>query len=513
MPGDGWCIFEAWLKKCQTPDRHIPKPTRPPEEEWASVVAAGTAPTLTLPELMQKLQTTAQLHGKPIRWWPEPETKLEPTKPAKGSKLNVAAALKHMGVTLYKDDFALRRRVEGLKRHKEIGDDAVRSLWFRAKALGLRDKKDFFVEAVLDIADADRRHPLQDYLAKVEADYRARVERLGEPKPGQALIENWLIKYAGADDTPLNRAFSRKWSLAAVRRARTPGTKFDQMLVLESRQGMGKSTLAKTLATPDWFEENLKLGADAQDVIQQTSGKWIVEIAELAGLSNKETEVVKQMLSRGSDRAALKYEKFATDAPRQFVLIGTTNNDQYLRDPTGNRRYWPIKVRKEISERRIKAIRDHLWGEAAYYERKGESVELPRDLWGAAAVVQAESEINDPLEEKIGPALDGLHGFIKLPALWRLAGYTDDNPEVQSQAMRTRLGLIMGKLGWKYRRKWEGGNWAVRYEKPNEDGAINIELTVSALGVVDTKHHSGPVGAPPPPKVVNFTSARATARV
>jgi predicted P-loop ATPase len=190
------------------------------------------------------------------------------------------------------------------------------------------------------------------------------------------------------------------------------------------------------------------------------------------GLSVKETEAVKQMISRTHDRWALKYDKWATDAPRQFVLIGTTNDAQYLRDKTGNRRFWPIRVTKEINEARIKAIRDHLWGEAAYYEAAGESIELPRELWGDAAAAQAEREIVDAIEEALRPHLESRHGRIWLEDVWTLIGFAPDDQRRTDQALRTRMGVAMTRLGWDYDRKRK------RYAKPGPPGSPDPDLTM-----------------------------------
>ena len=168
-----------------------------------------------------------------------------------------------------------------------------------------------------------------------------------------------------------------------MRRARQPGRSSTKCWCSKPPRH-GKVDAGQDTATPDWFEENLKLGADAQEVIQQTSGKWIGEIAELAGLSNKETEVVKQMLSRGTDRAAGSTRSLPrTHQDSLYRSAPPTTISTYVTQPaigaTG-----PLRCGRKTSERRIKAIRDHLWGEAAYYESKVESLAWPCDLWGCS---------------------------------------------------------------------------------------------------------------------------------
>jgi predicted P-loop ATPase len=195
-------------------------------------------------------------------------------------------------------------------------------------------------------------------------------------------------------------------------------------------------------------------------------------MAELVGIGLKEIEAIKIQLSRTHDRSDLKYDKFATDAPRHFVFIGT-NDSTYLRSKTGNRRFWPIAVTKEIKETRIAAIRDHLWGEAAYYEAQGESIELPRDLWGEAREAQQKREVVDPILERLEPFLTGRHGRVSVDTLYMMLGYTnEDIAKKNDQGLRTRIGLAMGQLGWQYQR------WALRYVKPGPDGRIDMEVLV-----------------------------------
>jgi predicted P-loop ATPase len=265
------------------------------------------------------------------------------------------------------------------------------------------------------------RHPLREYLAAKQAEWEALP---AEQRESGSLIDRWLIKFAGVEDTPLHRAWSRKWLLAAVRRARKPGAKFDQILVLESEEGWNKSGLFEALASTPWFDENLKLGMSAKEVLEQMEGKWIGECAELQTSTNKEVEHVKQFASRTHDRAAKKYDAFATDRPRSFVIAGTTNNAQYLRSKNGNRRCWPMTITKRINIEAVKAVRDLLWGEAAHYEAQGESLALSPELYAAAAEAQAAREIVDPIEDLLGPLLHDRHGRISIENMWLLLGQT-----------------------------------------------------------------------------------------
>ena len=134
--------------------------------------------------------------------------------------------------------------------------------------------------------------------------------------------------------------------IAAVARIFQPGIKFDQALILEGPQGFNKSSLIKALAGPEWFTDALTVQAKNQVVIEQTAGKWLVELAELSGLRPSKVEHVKAFLSQSTDSARLAYRHDSVERPRQFILIGTVNDAEYLTDKTGNRRFWPVRVRE-----------------------------------------------------------------------------------------------------------------------------------------------------------------------
>jgi predicted P-loop ATPase len=213
---------------------------------------------------------------------------------------------------------------------------------------------------------------------------------------GVARIDEWLTTYGGAAASPYVRAVGALMLIAGVKRLRQPGCKFDEMLVLESEQGMNKSSALAVLATrPDWFTDSLPLDADPKEVIEQLSGKWIVEAAELKGMRRGDVEHLKSFLSRQVDRARMSYGRTPSEVPRQCTFLGTTNSETYLRDGTGNRRYWPVKVAKFDIDR-LKEDVDQLWAEAAAREASGESIRLPEDLYPAAALEQDRRIVDDP---------------------------------------------------------------------------------------------------------------------
>lgn len=192
------------------------------------------------------------------------------------------------------------------------------------------------------------------------------------------MTQTHLSVYAGADDTPLNRAIGFMMLVGAVRRVRQPGIKFDEMVVLEGAQGIGKSSALRLLAMHDaWFADELPLDADSKRLIEAIEGKWIVEASELSSLNRAGTEHFKALTSRPHDRARRPYERMAVDVKRQCIFVGTTNSDAYLRDTTGNRRFLPVKV-GIIELEGLKRDREQLWSEAAHLEAAGAHIGLPQ---------------------------------------------------------------------------------------------------------------------------------------
>jgi predicted P-loop ATPase len=173
-------------------------------------------------------------------------------------------------------------------------------------------------------------------------------------------VDVWPTTYLGAEPTPLNKAIGRIVLLAGVRRIRRPGSKFDTIMVLEGPQGGGKSTAIKMLAGPENFSDQELLTLDAKAQMEALEGVWILEIAELEGISRADTAKVKAFASRSDDNARPAYARFKEKRPRQTIFIGTTNDDKYLRDMTGNRRFWPVKI-GQIDLEALARDRDQLW--------------------------------------------------------------------------------------------------------------------------------------------------------
>ena len=345
---------------------------------------------------------------------------------------NIRVALKQLGIRLSHDQFADRLLIEGLPDFgPALQDEAVARIWLIIdERFGFRPTKDLFWTVVEDFARQNGFHPVRDYLDGLRWD--------GKPR-----VDTWLITYGNAEDTEYTRAVSALFLLAAVRRVRQPGCKFDEMLVLRSPQGTGKSSALETLCPK----------ADTKIVIERLHGRWIVEAAELKGMRRGDVEHLKAFLSRQIDRARMAYGRVPKEVPRQCVIAGTTNSEQFLRDTTGNRRFWPIEV-GVFDTKSLAAIRDQLWAEASQRETDGESIRLDPSLYTAAAEAQDEHRIEDPFTEILAATLGDIEGKLLAGDAWEIVGVP---PGQRTQDHNARLGEAMRELGWE-RTKLRFGN-------------------------------------------------------
>lgn len=263
----------------------------------------------------------------------------------------------------------------------------------------------FFDIAMTKVVDDRSYHPIREFIASLP-DWDG-VER----------VDTLLVDYLGAKDTPYVRAVTRKTLCAAIKRVLVPGAKFDSMLVLNGPQGVGKSTLIAKLAG-EWFSDSLNL-SDTKDktAAEKLQGYWVLEIGELAGLKKAEVETLRSFLSRQNDIYRAAFGKRATPHLRQCVFFGTTNAESgYLRDTTGNRRFWPVKTPGtsskhswELTEKDIRQI----WSEALVYVNQGEKLYLDPSMDAFAKEEQREAMESDEREGLVRLFLDAL-----LPDEW-----------------------------------------------------------------------------------------------
>lgn len=355
-------------------------------------------------------------------------------KIVRNSQHNIRVALARLGVTVWFDAFRARIMIEGLDGHGPGLDDAgVDALWLTIDAqFGFRPTPDFFFRVLRNEARTASRHPVREYLDGLRWD-------------GVFRVDTFLTQYGGAPDTAYVRALSRLMLLGAVHRIRQPGSKLDEMLVIEGQQGGGKSTMLKIMAVRDeWFGDELPISADTKRIIEAISGKMIVEVAELKGVRRSEAETLKAVLSRQVDEARMSYDRAVTAYPRQVIFVGTTNSDTYLRDTTGNRRFLPVRVTK-FDLNAVMRDRDQIWAEAAKREADGEDHALPPELYDTAAAEQEERRSVDPFFDTLNGWLRDLEGAIRAEDVAVILGKISGQ---RTQDENQRIGEVMRMLGF-----------------------------------------------------------------
>ena len=260
-------------------------------------------------------------------------------------------------------------------------------------------------DALLAVASERAYHPVREYLD-------------GLPEwDGTERIDTLLTDYLGAEDSVYTRAVMRKTLAAAVARIYQPGVKFDSVLILNGPQGIGKSTLFARLAGA-WFSDSLTL-TDMRDKAgpEKLQGYWVLELGELAGMKKTDVETVKSFLSRVDDKYRASYGLNVESHPRQCIIVGSTNTESgFLRDITGNRRFWPVRVNGQSEKKPWQLSGDdvlQIWAEAKAAFANGERLYLEGEEAAAAACEQADAMETDDREGLVRAYLDTL-----LPEEW-----------------------------------------------------------------------------------------------
>ncbi|MDF2513715.1 MAG: virulence-associated protein [Herbinix sp.] len=262
--------------------------------------------------------------------------------------------------------------------------------------------KERIYDAVAVYATARKRHKLKEYLISLKWD--------GVPR-----LDTLLVDYFGCEDTEYIRMVIRKTLTAAVARVMNPGIKFDNMLILSGPQGVGKSTFFGILGK-DWYSDSLATfeGKDASELIQ---GYWIIEAGELTGFNKSEMNAVKQFLSKKTDVYRAPYGRRTGEFPRCCIIVGTTNDKEFLKDRTGNRRFWPVDLGKQqVTKNVFKQLPeevDQIWAEAFMRYQIGEKIYLEGTVAEEAMRQQEDHKESNPKEGIIKEFLER-----KIPVDW-----------------------------------------------------------------------------------------------
>lgn len=347
--------------------------------------------------------------------------------------------------------------------HADIGewtdaDDIELRLWL-SQHYDMRATDKDVAAAVSAAGNRAKYHPVREYLDGLVWD-------------GVGRIHSWLVQYLGATipdegaDLRTTEYYAKAgawWLISAVARIYKPGCQADHVLLLEGEQGLGKSTALRMLFG-EWFSDTpIQIGN--KDSYGSLRGVWGYELAELDSFNKAESSASKAFFSTTQDKYRPPYGKRDIQAPRQNVFAGTTNHDQYLRDSTGNRRYWPVRcgVMQLRGDDGLEAMVDQLWAEAVANFRSGELwYPTTREEVALFGEQQAEREHGDVYEALIERKTEGVTE-ISMEQIF--VDILDIEPAKMTRAEQIRVGEAMKRLGWTKRRLRKDGGRSYLYER------------------------------------------------
>jgi len=403
---------------------------------------------------------------------------------------NVRAILEHdpawKGVIAWCEFSAriIKRRVPPYARG-ETGewtdaDDADLRYWLAGR-YRIEPKGQDLGDAVLGAARGAAFHPVREYLDALEWDGTERISHwlrdlLGAHTPDDdARLDNRIRPEEAARRRDRGERYlslvGSMFLIQSVARVRQPGCKADTVLILEGEQGRRKSTALRTLYGAAWFSDT-PIDIGSKDAYEAVRGLWCIEMAELDALNKADSTRAKAFFSSANDRYRPSYGRRAQAFPRQCVIAGTTNQHEYLRDTTGNRRYWPVRC-DLIDIEALAGVRDQLWAEADWRFRHGEP------WWPSEedkAIFAEQQEYRTELDAWEALVLAYLHERVdKLAGNIQEVFITQD--EIMSEGLRldpanmrkpeqTRVGMLMQKLQWERARRTVHGSRIRGYTPP-----------------------------------------------
>lgn len=361
----------------------------------------------------------------------------------KGPKKNLRNLMLHLqnvaglGKSIKFNDFT--GRVEW--RGEPLQDEDTVDIRLMLEDAGFEAVTSDVLPAVIRHAHDNTYDPVRDYLDGLKWDG---VERL----------DTWLTDYMGAPPHPVQKAFGAKFLIGAVARAYQPGCQMDNMLVFEGKQGAGKTTAVSALFGRDYMISSIS-DFKSKEASIALQGRWVAEIAELAALKRTDITDVKKFITETVDQYRPVHGRNMIDRPRRCVFVGTTNERQYLKDGTGNRRFWPVPC-GNVSVQRLEADRDQIWAEAVARYRAGEEWWITDEaILKQAELAQSDRAMQDPWAETINAWLDAEENtcinFVTSRRVMADALKLDSAR--QDRASEMRVSEILVKCGWTHERR------------------------------------------------------------
>ena len=309
--------------------------------------------------------------------------------------------------------------------------------------------RDSLWQSIRSVASSRDTHPVREWIDTLEWDGKKRVGR-------------WLNLYLGSEDSKYTRSIGKAWLISAIARVMRPGCQADHVLVLEGAQGTRKSTAMRVLFGDRWFLDCLP-DIRHKDALMVMRGKWGIEVAELDSFRGADETRIKSFITQRVDEYRPSHERQVVRYPRQCVIVGTTNEENWLTDSTGGRRFWPVKV-GNVDHKKLAKDRAQIWAEAASEYNSG-SIWWPRgELVELAKKQQSERHSHDVWQDLIArvgaSTIDA--DYIYRTILGIEAGRI-------TKADQVRVGAAMRKLGYSKARRRRDGVRITTYEKQNDN--------------------------------------------
>lgn len=411
-------------------------------------------------------------------------------RPDPGERRNYEYLLALEGMRVYRDAFQQADMIHNGTSAKIIDAEVLTELYSTAQATRFRASNNSIADQVSGIASDVRVDPVADFIHRLPL------------WDGVARLGTAFQRLMGAPDTPSVRETLPLVMMAIVRRSHRPGFKFDLMPIIEGLQERGKSSFFRVLMpNPDWFGEGPQMNEERKRLLQQLTGKLVIEFGDLAGMARADINGIKKLITQQVDEYIPNHARKAVRSPRRCVFIGTINDQQYLRDLTGNRRFPIIPVTKELNHAELVAEREQLWAEAVFEEQFfGDELRLSKEAEADMKLMQTDRlDVNTETTSFMNEVRRFKTGLLTQETIWARLGYpSNERPKRvgQAQYLFKEIQTLMVAEGW----VWNGVVWheghSIRaiYRKQGRGKVPEIVCNGVTLAYADTSTDDDDIG-------------------